>query len=60
MLRSRLQTLEFAEGLLQHLDIELRAQREMVELVDPLEAFELEDDAECVFDNPSSVANTGL
>jgi hypothetical protein len=46
MLRSCLQTPEFAEGMLQRLDRELRASREVVELVDPLEAFELEDGAD--------------
>ena len=32
--------------MLKRLDIKLRAQREVVELVDPLEAFELEDGAD--------------
>jgi hypothetical protein len=46
MLRSRLHAPEFAEGMLKRLDRELRASREVIEFVDPLEAFELEDGAD--------------
>jgi len=43
MLCGSLQPHEFAEGVLKRLDIELSTQREVIELVDLLEAFELED-----------------
>lgn len=40
MLRS-LQAHEFAEGLLERLDVELGAKREVIELVNLFQAFEL-------------------